>query len=147
VGRAGVGKPVGQRRPYLCHTLCELGAEPLDEQFAIIRRSLTADPREVVLLFVEPYVGVDVVEKALRDTGLLREAPAIDRHDPLPTLGALVRFPPSVTRNQAIGGAFLRTRLGRCERARDRLPNLVAVDFYERTGVVDAVRRLNQEQP
>src|SRR5215218_3807150 len=38
VGRAGVGKPVGRRRPYLCHTLCELGAEPLDEQLGILRR-------------------------------------------------------------------------------------------------------------
>jgi hypothetical protein len=56
-------------------------------------------------------------------------------------------FPPSVTRNQAIGGAFLHTRLGRCERARDMLPNIIAVDFYERTGVVGAARRLTEEQP
>jgi hypothetical protein len=208
VGRAGVGKPVGRRRPYLCHTLCELGAEPLDEQLEIIRRFLTANRREVVLLFIEPYVGVDVIEKALRDADLLREAPALQPGDPLPTLGELVRadtrlvvlaeqdggtrpwyldgfsfvqdtplgatrpgqlsceryrgdadsplfminhwippFPPSVTRNRAIGGAYLRARLGRCERARDLLPNIVAVDFYERTGVVDAARRLNEAQP
>jgi hypothetical protein len=208
VGRAGVGKPAGPRRPYLCHTLCELGAEPLGQEFGIIRRFLTANPREVVLLFVEPYVGVNVVEKALHDADLLREAPVLDRDEPLPTLGELVRadtrlvilaeqdggarpwyldgfsfvqdtplgatrpsqlscdryrgdgdspllminhwippFPPSVTRNQAIGGAFLHTRLGRCERARDMLPNIIAVDFYERTGVVGAARRLNEEQP
>jgi hypothetical protein len=56
-------------------------------------------------------------------------------------------FPPSVTRNQAIGGTFLRARVGRCERQRELLPNLLAVDFYERTGVVGIARDLNAEQP
>ena len=56
-------------------------------------------------------------------------------------------FPPSVTRNQAIGGPFLRARIGRCERQREMLPNLLAVDFYERTGVVGIARDLNAEQP
>ena len=65
VGRAGVGRPVGRRRPYLCHTLCELGAEPLDEQLTIIRRFLTDNPREVVVLFVEPYVPVATIENSL----------------------------------------------------------------------------------
>jgi hypothetical protein len=208
VGRAGVGRPVGTRRPYLCHTLCELGAEPLDEELRIIRRFLTDNPREVVLLFVEPYVPASTVEEAMRATDLLSEAPVIDPRAPLPTLGELVRadtrlvvlaeedggeppwyldgfafvrdtplgatrpsqlscsryrgeadspllmlnhwippFPPSVTRNQSIGGAFLRTRVGRCERETGMLPNLLAVDFYERTGVVGIARSLNAEQP
>jgi hypothetical protein len=208
VGRAGVGRPVGTRRPYLCHTLCELGAEPLDEELRIIRRFLTDNPREVVLLFVEPYVPASTVEEAMRATDLLSEAPVIDPRAPLPTLGELVRadtrlvvlaeedggeppwyldgfafvrdtplgatrpsqlscsryrgeadspllmlnhwippFPPSVTRNQSIGGAFLRARVGRCERETGMLPNLLAVDFYERTGVVGIARSLNAEQP
>ena len=90
VGRAGVGKPVGRRRPYLCHTLCELGAEPLDEQLGILRRFLAANPREVVLLFVEPYVPVATMEKALRDADLLTHAATFRPAAPLPTLGALV---------------------------------------------------------
>ncbi len=208
VGRAGVGKPVGRRQAYLCHTLCELGAEPLDEQLGIIRRFLTSNPREVVILFVEPYVPVATVESALRDADLLSEAPVIDPAAPLPTLGELVRadtrlvvlaeedggarpwyldgfkfvqdtplgatrpsqlscdryrgeadspllmlnhwippFPPSVTRNQRIGGSYLRGRIGRCERQRGMLPNLLAVDFYERTGVVGIAQSLNAEQP
>jgi hypothetical protein len=208
VGRAGVGRPVGRRQPYLCHTLCELGAEPLDEQLTIIRRFLTDNPREVVVLFVEPYVPVATIETSLRETDLLSEAAAIDPDEPLPTLGALIAahtrlvvlseqdggkrpwyldgfrfvqdtplgatrpsglscdryrgdadspllmlnhwippFPPSVTRNQAIGGTFLRARVGRCERRREMLPNLLAVDFYERTGVVGIARDLNAEQP
>jgi hypothetical protein len=208
VGRAGLGKPVGRRRPYLCHTLCELGAEPLDEQLGIIRRFLTANPREVVLLFVEPYVSVAIIEQALREANLLSQAATPDPDAPLPTLGELVAantrlvvlaeedggerpwyldgfklvqdtplgatqpsqlscarfrgrpdspllmlnhwippFPPSVTRNQRIGGSFLRRMIGRCERERSMLPNLIAVDFYERTHVIEIVRDLNAEQP
>jgi hypothetical protein len=208
VGRAGVGKPVGRRRPYLCHTLCELGAEPLDEQLGILRRFLTANPREVVLLFVEPYVTVATIEQALRDAHLLAQAATPSADAPPPTLRALVAadtrllvlaeedggqrpwyldgfrlvqdtplgatrpsqlscarfrgrpdspllmlnhwippFPPSVTRNQRIGGSFLRRLIGRCERERSMLPNLIAVDFYERTHVVEIARDLNAEQP
>jgi hypothetical protein len=208
VGRAGVGKPVGRRRPYLCHTLCELGAEPLDEQLGILRRFLAASPREVVLLFVEPYVPVATMEKALRDAGLLTHAATFRPAAPLPTLGALVTadtrlvvlaeqdggrrpwyldgfrlvqdtplgatrpsqlscarargradspmlmlnhwippFPPSVTRNQRIGGGFLRGMIGRCERERSMLPNLIAVDFYDRTHVVQIADDVNAEQP
>src|SRR5829696_7899812 len=208
VGRAGVGRPTGPRRPYLCHTLCELGAEPLDEQLGILRRFLTANPREVVLLFVEPYVPVATIEQALRDANLLSQAATPSPGAPLPTLGDLVAadtrlivlaeqdggerpwyldgfelvqdtplgatrpsqlscarfrgrpdsqllmlnhwippFPPSVTRNQRIGGSFLRGLVGRCERERSMLPNLIAVDFYERTHVVEIARGLNAEQP
>ena len=52
-------------------------------------------------------------------------------------------FPPSVTRNQRIGGRYLERRLTSCGRRRELVPNLVAVDFYERSGVVDVVRRRN----
>jgi hypothetical protein len=208
VGRAGVGKPVGRRRPYLCHTLCELGAEPLDEQLGILRRFLAANPRDVVLLFVEPYVTVATIEQGLRDAHLLSQAATPDPEAPLPTLGELIAadtrlvvlaeqdggqrpwyldafrlvqdtplgatqpsqlscarfrgrpespmlmlnhwippFPPSVTRNQRIGGSFLRRSIGRCERERSMLPNVLAVDFYERTQVVRVAGELNAEQP
>lgn len=52
-------------------------------------------------------------------------------------------FPPSPRRNRAIGGDFLARRLARCERAREMRANVVAVDFHERSGVVAAVRELN----
>jgi hypothetical protein len=35
-------------------------------------------------------------------------------------------FPPPVTRNQYIGSSFLRRPIGRCERERLMLPNLIA---------------------
>ena len=204
VGRAGVGRPTGERSAYLCHTLCELGAEPLDEQLQIVREFLSANRSEVVILFVEPYVPVEEIQRSLERTDLFTQAATIDRDEPLPTLGRLVRadtrlvvlaeqeggarpwyldgfslvqdtplgattrpelsceryrgtpdsplllvnhwippFPPSVSRNGRIGNRFLRGRLRRCEQQRDMRPNLVAVDFYERSGVVAAARQLN----
>ena len=85
-----MGRPVGPRRPYLCHTLCELGAEPLDEQLTIIRRFLTDNPREVVVLFVEPYVPVATIEARSARRTCCRRPPVIDPDEPLPTLGELI---------------------------------------------------------
>ena len=207
VGRAGVGRPEGERRAYLCHTLCELGAEPIDEQLALYRAFLDANPREVLILFVEPYVPVEEIERALSDADLLDEAAEIPVGEPLPTLGELIRartrlvvlaeqdggarpwylpgfelvqdtplgarrpeelrcerfrgepgspmlllnhwidtFPPSVSRNDRIGASFLERQARRCGQARGLTPNLLAVDFYERSDVVDVARRLNAER-
>ena len=52
-------------------------------------------------------------------------------------------FPPSPSRNRRIGGRLLERRVDGCERARGLRPNLLAVDFYERSGVIDVARRLN----
>lgn len=204
VGRAGVGQAEGDPRPYLCHTLCELGAEPLDEQLRLFADFLDANPRDVIVLFVEPYVPVKEIEQGLRATGLLDQAATMRSDRPLPTLGRLIRgrtrlvvlaeqdggarpwylpgfsfaqdtplgatagselrcdrfrgepdsplllvnhwidsFPPSPSRNERIGGAFLERRLERCERERGRPPNLVAVDFYENSDVVEIARDMN----
>jgi hypothetical protein len=203
-GRVGAELPGGTRSPYLCHTLCELGAEPLEDQLRLFRSFLTRNRREVVVLFVEPYVPVEALEHALDQSGLLSEAAALRRNDPLPTLGELIRaetrvviltekdggtrpwylpgfsfvqdtplgarnaaqlvctrnrgsaaspllllnhwidtFPPSPSRNERVGGAVLERQVERCERERRQLPNLVAVDFYERTRVLEVARRLN----
>ena len=207
VGRAGVGRPEGERQTYLCHTLCELGAEPIDEQFALYRAFLDANPREVLILFVEPYVPVEEIERALTDANLLDEAAQIPTAERLPTLGELIRartrlvvlaeegggarrwylpgfdlvqdtplgarkpeelrcsrfrgeadspmlllnhwidtFPPSVSRNDQIGASFVEQRARQCGRVRGLTPNLLAVDFYERSDVVDVARRLNTER-
>jgi hypothetical protein len=203
-GRVGLGQVSGERRVYLCHTLCELGAEPLEEQLEIFRRFLEDNRGEVVILFVEPYVPAREIERALDEAGLLEQAARISREKPLPTLGELVRadtrlvvlaesdggkrpwyldgfafvqdtplgattpkqlrcspnrgspdsplfmvnhwippFPPSVSSNDEIAGAVLDRRLERCARARGLFPNLLAVDFHERSGVVEAAERLN----
>ena len=207
VGAANLDELPGSRGVYLCHTLCELGAEPLDDQFAIFRGYLDDHPRAVLVLFIEPYVPVEQIERSLERTDLLGYAAVLRRDRPLPTLRRLIRsgqrlvifaeedggarpwyldgfsfvqdtplgatssrefscrryrgspdspmlllnhwidtFPPSPRRNQRVGGRVLERRIARCERERRMLPNLVAVDFYERTGVVDIAARMNEGQ-
>ena len=90
-GRVGANVPTGNRRPYLCHTLCELGAEPLEDQLRLFRSFLTRSRREVVVLFVEPYVPVETLERALDQAGLLGEVAALRRDEALPTLATLIR--------------------------------------------------------
>lgn len=88
-GRIGLGDGEGSPRPYLCHTLCELGSEPLDEQLTLFRDFLDAHPGEVVVLFLESYVPVAETERAFERTGLLGYAAELERDQPLPTLGEL----------------------------------------------------------
>ena len=203
-GRVGASFPNGKRSPYLCHTLCELGSEPLAEQLKLFTSFLKRNRREVVVLFVEPYVPVEALQRSLDEAGLLGQAAELARDEPLPTLGQLIRrgtrvvilterdggarpwylpgfsfaqdtplgarnaaqlvcglnrgsadgplllinhwidgFPPSPSRNERVGGAVLERQVDRCERARRQLPNLVAVDFYERTRVLEVARMLN----
>ena len=89
-GRVGATPLEGPRGPYLCHTLCELGSQPLDQELAVLRRFLDANPRDVLVVVFEPYVTPAVIRDALRRTGLLEDAPELDRDAPLPTLGDLV---------------------------------------------------------
>jgi hypothetical protein len=89
-GRVGSGELRGTRAVYLCHTLCELGAEPLDPELTVIRRFLDAHPHDVLTIIFEPYVPPRQIEAAMRRTGLLHDATVLDRSQPLPTLGALI---------------------------------------------------------
>jgi hypothetical protein len=89
-GRVGLGALSGTPKPYLCHTLCELGAEPLDQELAVIRRFLDAHRNQVLLVIVEDYVPPAVIEQSFQKAGLLRYVATLDRHEPLPTLGELI---------------------------------------------------------
>jgi hypothetical protein len=89
-GRVGVGTLNGTPEPYLCHTLCELGAEPLNQELEVVRRFLDQHPDQVLIMIVEDYVPPETVERAFEQTGLARYVAALHRHEPLPTLGTLV---------------------------------------------------------
>ena len=53
-------------------------------------------------------------------------------------------FPPSPSLNARIGrAAFLRGRIERCVKQRGVKGAIVAVDFYQRTSVVDVAQELN----
>jgi hypothetical protein len=205
-GRVGVGTLKGTPEPYLCHTLCELGAEPLNQELEVIRRFLDRHPRQVLIVIVEDYVPRATIERSFEETGLARYVATLDRGKPLPTLGALVArrqrlvvfaeekggspawympafsfiqdtplgatlphqlsckryrgeqhsplllinhwippFPPSPSLNARIGrAAFLRGRIERCLQPRGAKGAIVAVDFYQRTSVVDVANELNR---
>jgi hypothetical protein len=89
-GRVGLGALSGTPQPYLCHTLCELGAEPLDQELEVVRRFLDTHPSQVLLVIVEDYVPPATIEAAFAKAGLLRYVATLDRHEPLPTLGELI---------------------------------------------------------
>jgi hypothetical protein len=204
-GEVGVGTLNGTPEPYLCHTLCELGAEPLDRELDAIRSFLESHSDQVLIVIVEDYVPSTTIERAFEQAGLTRYVAILDRARSLPTLGELIErgqrlivfsekrggtpswympafsfiqdtplgavrpdqlscrryrgeadsplllinhwippFPPSPTLNAGIGRAsFLRRRIERCVKERDSEGAIVAVDFYQRTAVVQVARELN----
>jgi hypothetical protein len=89
-GPLGAGMPAGRPRLYLCHTLCELGAEPLGDELATIAGFLEAHPRTFLALVVEDYVPASRIAAAFRAAGLADQAVTLDRRAPLPTLGRLL---------------------------------------------------------
>jgi hypothetical protein len=89
-GRVGVGTLHGTPEPYLCHTLCELGAEPLTRELEVIKRFLEEHPDQVLIVIVEDYVPPATIERAFEQAGLARYLATLDRGQPLPTLGTLI---------------------------------------------------------
>lgn len=204
-GRVGVGTLNGPPEPYLCHTLCELGAEPLDPELEVVREFLERHPDQVLIVIVEDYVPPATIERAFEQTGLTRYVATLERGQPLPTLGELIArgqrlvvfaeeqgglpawympafsfiqdtplgatrpdqlsckrfrgeadsplllinywippFPPSPSLNAGIGRAtFLRGRVTRCLKDRGFKGAIVAVDFYQRTSVVQVAKELD----
>ena len=204
-GGVGLGTLHGTPEPYLCHTLCELGAEPLGRELEVMRSFLERNPDQVLVVIVEDYVPPATIEQAFGQAGLTRYVATVDRHAPLPTLSELIArgqrlvvfaeakggtpawympafsfiqdtplgalqpgqlsctryrgegtsplllinhwippFPPSPTVNSQIGrSTFLRGRIERCTRERGIRGAIVAVDFYERTSVVELAKQLN----
>ncbi len=89
-GRVGVGTLTGTPELYLCHTLCELGADPLNRELKAIGSFLAAHPDQVLIVIVEDYVPPTAVERAFAQAGLERYVVTLTRHEPLPTLGELI---------------------------------------------------------
>ena len=89
-GRVGAGGLEGKPDVWLCHTVCELGATKMVDSMVEVRKFLEANRGEVVILFIEPYVGPQDIEKVFQESGLLRYVETLDRDSPMPTLGELV---------------------------------------------------------
>ena len=90
VGGVGFGEPGGEPDIYMCHTLCELGATPLEDGLRDVRAFLDDNPDEFVILFVQdattPQDTVEVFDRA----GLTRYAHTHGRDEPWPTMRELI---------------------------------------------------------
>ncbi len=75
---------------WLCHTVCELGATRMVDSLKQMRDFLDANPGEVVILFIEPYVKPTEIAKRFEQAGLDKYVATLSRDEPLPTLGELV---------------------------------------------------------
>ena len=205
-GALGVDLPSTPPKLYLCHVLCEIGSEPLEQELAVLARFLRTHRRVFLVVIVEDYVPAKDIAAAFERAGLAERAVTFHLGQALPTLGSLLDdgkqlavfsensggdpswympawkfiedtplgakrpsqlscarargdsgsplllvnhwippFPPSPRLNSEIGRyTYLRARVERCMHDRDRDGAIVAVDFYERTSVVDVARSLNE---
>ncbi|HEY4826196.1 MAG TPA: hypothetical protein VIH85_05490 [Solirubrobacteraceae bacterium] len=90
-GGIGLGTLKGTPEPYLCHTLCELGAEPLDQELDVIATFLREHPDQVLIVIVEDYVPPSTIEHSFDSAGLAPYLATLKLHAPLPTLGDLIK--------------------------------------------------------
>jgi hypothetical protein len=88
--RLGGTTEEGDSDVWLCHTVCELGATRMAPVLVSMREFLEANPGEVVILFIEPYVKPADIAKRFEDAGLESYLATLSRDEPLPTLGELV---------------------------------------------------------
>ena len=206
-GRLGIVPTEGDRGVFLCHTLCELGAERMSVTLDEIRAFLERNRSEVLVVFLESSVDSRDVEQEIDDADLEPYLATLRRGPALPTLRELIaagrrlvvfdeddggeaswyqpgfvfmqdtkidsllnspvacdpgrgapksplllmnhwidRFPPSPRRNRAVSDRLtLLRRVRSCREALGRAPNLIAVDFYERSEVVHIARKLNRD--
>lgn len=89
-GRLGLVPERGKREIFLCHTLCELGAEPLDTTLDELRGWLEQHRSEVVVLMLESSVEPTDVEEAFHDAHLDPHLATLPRQGALPTLRELI---------------------------------------------------------
>ncbi len=195
----------GDRKIFLCHTLCALGAERMSSALDEIRGFLERNQFEVLVVFLESSVDPGEIEREFEKADLVPYLAALSEERPLPTLRQLIesgrrlvvldegdgsdaswhhagfafvqdtpvssllrsatacepnrgtpespllmmnhwidRFPPPPAENRAAGSkdAIMR-RVTACRERRGRVPNLIAVDFYNRGAVIQAARDLN----
>jgi hypothetical protein len=210
VGRIGFGEQSGEAGIFMCHTLCELGATPLEDGLRDVRTFLDEHPDEFVILFVQDAVSPDETAAIFDRAGLTRYAYSHRRDEPWPQMRELIasderllvmaeehatagptwyhegfeltqetpyvfhsleelesprscrpnrgspnsplflmnhwieRVNPSPGLAAEVNARDVLVRRGRrCRARRGLLPNIVAVDFYDEGGLLEAVDALN----
>jgi hypothetical protein len=90
VGRIGFGELKGESDTYMCHTLCELGATPLEDGLRAIRTFLDTHPDELVIVFIQDEVTPKDTAAVFDRAGLTRYAHTHERDTPWPTMRELI---------------------------------------------------------
>ncbi len=90
VGRIGFGELEGKSETYMCHTLCELGATPLEDGLRAIRKFLDDHPDEFVVLFIQDEVTPKDTAAVFDRAGLTRYAYTHERDAPWPAMAELI---------------------------------------------------------
>lgn len=87
-----LGKPAGERRVYLCHGFCEIGALDLVAVLRSMRDFLREHPREVVILVVQDEdVRPEDITRAMEQSGLSERVYRGPVTGPWPTLGEMIQ--------------------------------------------------------
>jgi hypothetical protein len=85
------GEATGAEARFLCHGLCETGSTPLLEMLGQLRGWMTANPDEVVTLFIEDHVDAALIAADVETAGLLPLVHEPVAGEPWPTLGEMIR--------------------------------------------------------
>jgi hypothetical protein len=90
VGELGGTSLEGERVPYLCHSVCELGATEMVAALTDVRKFLEDNRYEVVIIFIEPSILPEEIAGAFEDAGLGPYVATLERYEPLPTLREMI---------------------------------------------------------
>lgn len=205
-GRLDLVPAQGKRKVYLCHTVCELGAERMSSTLREIRGWLERNRAEVLVIVLESSVEPSEIEAEFASAKLEPYLAALPRDRPLPTLRQMIisgrrlvvlddkdggdapwhqpaflfaqdtsisaftksrtacdpnrgtpespllimnhwvdRFPPPPTAAEEVNRrSVLSQRIRACRNRLGRVPNAIAVDFYDRGDAIAVARELNQ---
>lgn len=85
-----------ERRVYLCHLYCELGATLAKKAFAMMHDWLRVNPNEVIILVLEDHVTAEDAVDVLESSSLADRAYAWAPGTPAPTLRQLIEHKKNV---------------------------------------------------
>ena len=74
IDRVRRSEPSGPTEPYFCHTVCEIGSEPMAPVMERLDAWMDAHPREVIVLFIQDTVTPADTDAVLRKAGLADKA-------------------------------------------------------------------------
>ncbi len=90
IDRVRRAEPTGPAEPYFCHTVCEIGADPMAPIMERLNTWLEEHPREVVVLFIQDTVTPKDTDAVLRRAGLADKAYVHPEGAQWPTLGEMI---------------------------------------------------------